>query len=237
MNAPRQVQFFATPPQPCVYLPGQESISLFADPAATDAALYNRLARLGFRRSGGHVYRPACRHCHACVPVRIPVEEFHLRRRDRRCLERNADLEAQLVEARFSEEVFALYCRYLEARHPGGGMDESTPEQFIQFLVGGWSDTGFLELRLNQQLLAVAVVDELEDGLSAVYTFYDPAYSARSLGHYSILRQIQAARTIGRPYLYLGYWIAASRKMAYKGAYRPLEALGGERWERLPCST
>ncbi|MBI5461900.1 MAG: arginyltransferase [Gammaproteobacteria bacterium] len=237
MNAPRQVQFYATPPHPCPYLPGQESISLFADPACTDATLYNRLARLGFRRSGGHVYRPACTHCQACIPVRIPVADFQPRRRDRRCLERNADLQVQRVEASFSEEAYRLYCTYLRARHPGGGMDKPTAEQFSQFLIGSWSDTGFLQLRLDRQLISVAVIDRLEDGLSAVYTFYDPAQTGRSLGHYSILRQIEAAQSMGLPYLYLGYWIEACQKMAYKGTYRPLETLRGEQWERLPYST
>jgi len=236
MNAPRQVQFYATPPQPCAYLPGQESVSLFADPAVTDSALYDRLARLGFRRSGSHVYRPACTHCNACIPVRIPVTAFQLRRRDRRCLKHNADLTTHLVKAQFSEQAYALYCTYLAARHPGGGMDKPTPEQFSQFLLGNWSDTWFLELRLDERLLAVAVTDQLEDGLSAVYSFYDPALSERGLGHASILRQIEATRDMGLPYLYLGYWIEASRKMAYKGDYRPLEAWRGDHWKALPYS-
>ncbi len=237
MNAPQPVQFYATPPHPCPYLPGQESISLFADPARCDLNLYNRLARLGFRRSGSHVYRPACTHCQACIPVRIPVADFQPRRRDRRCLERNVELQADLVEARFSEEAYKLYCAYLEARHPGGGMDKLTPEHFSEFLLGTWSDTWFLELRLDGHLISVAVVDRLDDGLSAVYTFYDPTQTGRSLGHYSILRQIEAVRSMDLPYLYLGYWIEACQKMAYKGDYRPLEAWRGEHWERLPYSS
>ncbi len=237
MNAPRPVQFYATPPAACPYLPDQESISLFADPAVTSRALYNQLARLGFRRSGSHVYRPACASCTACIPVRIPVAEFQPRRRQRRCLQRNADLSHALVKAHCNPEVYTLYCQYLAARHPGGGMDEPTPDQFSQFLLSGWSDTWFLELRLGQQLVAVAVTDRLEDGLSAVYCFYDPTLSARSLGQAAILQQIQAARDLRLPYLYLGYWIAASRKMAYKGDYRPLQAWrGGSDWEALPYS-
>lgn len=234
MNAPRQLQFYATPPHPCPYLPEQESISLFADPAATDGALYDRLVQLGFRRSGSHVYRPACIRCHACVPARIPVAAFMPRRRDRRCSERNSDLRVNLVKAHFSDETFTLYCRYLQARHSDGGMDNPTPEQFNQFLIGNWSTTWFLELRQEQRLLAVAVTDQLADGLSAVYTFFDPAQSTRSLGRYSILQQIQTTQDLGLPYLYLGYWIAASPKMAYKGEYRPLETLFGEQWKRLP---
>lgn len=234
MNAPRQLQFYATPPHPCAYLPGQESISLFADPAATDGALYDRLAQLGFRRSGSHVYRPACTQCHACTPARIPVDAFEPRRRDRRCRERNSDLRVDFVEAHFSEEAYALYCRYLQARHADGGMDNPTPEQFDQFLIGSWSTTWFLELRLEQQLVAVAVTDQLADGLSAVYTCFDPKLNLRSLGRFSILQQIQATQHLDLPYLYLGYWIAASPKMAYKGEYRPLETLSGEQWIRLP---
>lgn len=234
MNAPRRLQFYATPPQACAYLPEQESISLFADPAATDQPLYDQLAQLGFRRSGSHVYRPACSLCHACRPARIPVADYEPRRRDRRCSERNSDLQLTPVKAKFSAETYALYCRYLQARHADGGMDKPTPEQFSDFLIGNWSTTWFLELRLEQQLLAVAVTDQLADGLSAVYTFFDPAQSARSLGRYSILQQIQATQDLGLAYLYLGYWIEASPKMAYKGEYRPLETFNGDTWERLP---
>lgn len=231
MNAPRHLQFFATPPHPCPYLPEQEAISLFAEPTLLDNALYSRLARLGFRRSGSHVYRPACRQCDACVPVRIPVSDFQPRRRDRRCLARNADLSLQWVEATYSPEHFQLYSDYLAARHPGGGMDKPTPEHYRQFLIGNWSDTWFMELRLGGQLIAVAVTDRLADGLSAVYSFYDPILEARSLGNYCILRQVELTRTQGLQYLYLGYWIEASTKMAYKGRFRPLEALHNDLWE------
>lgn len=233
MNSPRQLLFFVTPPQVCPYLPGRESVSLFAEPAVLDNALYGRLARIGFRRSGDQVYRPACGHCQACVPVRIPVEAFRPRRRDRRNLGRNAGLELRINRAHFSAEHFQLYATYLEARHPGGGMDAPTPEQFERFLIGTWSDTWFLELHLEDRLVAVAVTDRLEDGLSAVYTFYDPALTDRGLGHHCILRQIAYGRDLGLPYLYLGYWVEGSDKMGYKGQYRPLQALRGDRWVAL----
>lgn len=233
MNAPSQLQFFVTPPQPCPYLAGRESISLFAEPDALDNRLYSRLARLGFRRSGNHVYRPACTRCDACVASRIPVTAFQPRRRDRRCLADNADLEGRWARAHFDSEHFALYCRYLAARHPKGGMDQPTPDQYSQFLIGAWSDTWFLELRLKGRLVALAVTDRLDDGLSAVYTFYDPDLNRRGLGNCSILHQIGQARHLCLPYLYLGYWIAGSPKMAYKGRFRPLEILREDRWQTL----
>ncbi|MBZ0071026.1 MAG: arginyltransferase [Thiohalobacteraceae bacterium] len=233
MNSPRLLQFFTTPPQTCSYLPERESISLFAQPGIMTRALYSQLARLGFRRSGSHVYRPACTDCTACVPVRIPVADFQPHRRDRRCQQRNAELETAVVSAGYSEEYFSLYQEYLTARHPRGGMDEATPVNFRQFLLGGWSDTWFLEMRLSGRLVAVAVTDRLDDGLSAVYTFYDPALGTRGLGNFAILQQIETARSLGLSYLYLGYWIAASPKMAYKGRFRPLQAYRNERWETL----
>lgn len=233
MNSPRQLQFFVTPPQPCPYLEAREAISLFAEPEALDNRLYSRLARLGFRRSGNQVYRPACSGCGACVPARIPVRAFRPHRRDRRCLAANADLAMQWTQARYGEEHFRLYSRYLDARHPAGGMDRPTPEQFCQFLIGDWSDTGFLELRLEDRLVAVGVTDRLDDGLSAVYTFYDPELSGRGLGNCTVLCQIELARQLGLPYLYLGYWVEGSRKMAYKGRYRPLEILIDGQWRTL----
>ena len=206
---------------------------MFAEPALLDAVLYSSLARLGFRRSGSHVYRPACSRCSACVPVRVPAVDFQLRRRDRRCLARNADLELRRVTAGFDEEHFQLYSDYLAARHPNAGMDQPTPAGFNQFLIGTWSHTWFMELRLAGRLVAAGVIDQLDDGLSAVYSYFDPVLSDRGLGNYIILRQIELTRACGLPYLYLGYWIETSAKMAYKGRFRPLEALRDGRWQLL----
>ncbi|MFN2308562.1 MAG: arginyltransferase [Gammaproteobacteria bacterium] len=233
MSPSDRLQFFVTPPQPCPYLAGREATNLYADPDRLDNRLYSRLAQLGFRRSGSQVYRPACIRCSACVPVRVPVAAFRPHRRDRRCLAENADLRPEWLTAHDSPEHFALYSRYLDARHPGGGMDHTTPEQYRQFLIGDWSDTGFLEVRLAGRLVAVAVTDRLEDGLSAVYTFYDPDLGARGLGNYCILRQIKQAQALRLPYLYLGYWVADAPKMAYKGRFRPLEVLGDGGWQAL----
>lgn len=234
MNAPRHLQFFATPPHPCPYLPDQEAISLFAEPSLMDSKLYSRLALLGFRRSGSHVYRPACEGCHACIPVRIPVAAFLPQRRDRRCLARNTDLNVEWVAASFSPEHFQLYSDYLTARHQDGGMDQPTPDHFRQFLMGNWSDTRFLELRLQRRLIGVAVADLLQDGLSAVYSFYDPTLDQRGLGNYCILRLIELTQSLRLPYLYLGYWIQECTKMAYKGRFRPLETYLNDCWVPSP---
>ena len=233
MTAPNLLRFFLSPPHPCAYLEGREAVNLFADPAPLDNHLYSHLARQGFRRSGGHVYRPACDGCEACISVRIPVRDYHPRRRDRRCLARNRDLVVRLVDDDYREEHFRLYQRYIASRHPGGGMDDPDPAQYRGFLTSPWSETLALECRLDRRLLAVAVTDLLDDGLSAVYTFYEPELPRRSLGRFAILAQIQQALAWDLPYLYLGYWVAGCRKMAYKHDYQPLEGFVDRRWRPL----
>lgn len=224
------MQFFATAPQPCPYLPARVAISLFADPSVLSAKLYSQLAQSGFRRSGSNVYRPACQGCDACIPVRLPIALYRPRRRDRRCLTRNRDLNVRLAEPSCSQEHFELYRRYLDSRHNGAGMDKPSPSHYREFLIGTWSATWFLEIRLASRLVAVAVTDRLDDGLSAVYTFYEPQLSERGLGNFAIQQQIETTRRLGLPYLYLGYWIDGSPKMAYKGRYRPLELYRDESW-------
>jgi arginine-tRNA-protein transferase len=227
--------FLATPPHPCQYLPNQQAVTLFADPrAGMRTTRYGQLAELGFRRSGADVYRPMCPDCQACVPVRIPVAHMVHRRRERRVWQRNADLRVSLQSTEFRNEHYELYGRYLAARHPGGGMDQPTPEGYLQFLRSPWCETRFVEFRREGQLLAVAVTDELPSGLSAVYTFYEPAMAQRSLGTFTILWQVAEARRRGLPWLFLGYWIEACDKMRYKGHFRPLQALEHGAWRDLP---
>lgn len=228
---PERMLLFATPEHGCSYLPGRRAVTVFVDPHCPKTPeVYGRLAELGFRRSGSHVYRPRCPRCAACVPVRIPVAEFTPRRRHRRTLRRNRDLVAGTVAPAFRDEHFALYRRYLSSRHPGGGMDDPEPAQFMDFLSSSWSDTRFVEFRLDGALLAVAVCDRFPDGLSAVYTFFDPDATARSLGVYTVLWQIEHARALGLRWLYLGYYIEACQKMRYKSEYLPQEHLVGDRW-------
>jgi arginine-tRNA-protein transferase len=191
----------------------------------------------GFRRSGDIVYRPSCGGCRACVPVRIPVAAFCPDRSQRRCLARNADVEAHIVTPSSHDEYLDLYQRYLGARHRGGGMDDHGAHEFEQFLIGSWNDGRFLELRQRHthRLLGVAVSDVLPDALSAVYTFFDPDESARGLGTLGVLKQLEWAKRDARAHLYLGYWIAGHPKMAYKRRYQPLEAFDGRGWAPLPA--
>ncbi len=227
----QRLAFYQSQEHPCSYLPGRHAASLFADPTARMTnAMYSRLAEYGFRRSGSHTYRPSCPNCTDCIPVRIPVRDFREGRAQLRVRRHNADLHVNPVAPQYQEAHFQLYRRYIAARHPGGGMDDPDPRKYLEFLTSAWSDTRFYEFHLDQQLMAVAVVDHLEDALSAVYTFYDPEQSNRSLGTYAILWEIELAQRLGLPWLYLGYWIKDCQKMAYKGRFRPLQIWRDGQW-------
>lgn len=231
MSELERVRLYLSTEHVCGYLPGRSSRNAYIDPDfALNAQRYGWLLEQGFRRSGAHVYRPYCQHCRACIPARVPVALFERNRAQRRCQARNADVEV-LVSRRLTDEHFALYRRYLLARHADGGMDANNREGFHSFLDCPWGEVRFWELRAAEQLLAVAVVDETPRGLSAVYTFFDPAQSERSLGTLAVLRQIQAARERNLGYVYLGYWVPGSRKMDYKRNFRPLEILTTKGWE------
>ena len=229
------LRVFHTGEHPCGYWPERDARDLVLDPRDERLAQRYPLAlEWGFRRSGDIVYRPHCRGCQACVAVRIPVAAFRPDRSQRRCLARNRDVDARIVPAERTDEQFALYRRYLQARHAGGGMDDHGRFEFDQFLVGSWSQGRFLELREHgsHRLLGVAVTDLVGDrALSAVYTFFDPDEAARGLGTLAILRQLEWAARDGRTHLYLGYWIAGHRKMDYKRRFRPLEAFDGRGWK------
>lgn len=215
----------------CDYLPGQRAQMVYVDPHATlDKSMYSRLATNGFRRSGGLVYRPHCAACAACMPVRVAVEDFQPDRSQRRALKTNADLRAIAKPPIFDERHYRLYLRYLRARHPDGNMAEASPEDYLGFLGNAWGETVFYEFLAGDELLAVAVVDHLDEGLSAVYTFYDPGQTRRGLGSFAVLWQIGEARRRGLPWVYLGFWIRECRKMAYKDNFRPFEALLGNQW-------
>lgn len=235
-GAERQLALYLTAEHPCSYLEGLRARTLFVDPLARlSTAAYQALVDQGFRRSGSHVYRPACRGCAQCVPVRIPVRDFRPDRSQRRNWGRNApDLRLVDAPAAFDPAHFGLYLRYLASRHPDGSMaDDTSMESYRRFLVDPWGgETHFLELRLAERLVGVAVTDRLLHGLSAVYTFFDPELAERAPGTLAVLAQIEVARRLGLPYLYLGYWIGACRKMAYKDRFRPIEAWDGREWRR-----
>lgn len=241
------IHFYATAPYACSYLPERTARSQVAltkvietpgppemAPDSDLAAAYGALlVQHGFRRSGTFIYRPHCDECHACVPVRLPVERFTPNRNQRRAIRHHAKLTAHDRPPEFHEEHFALYQRYLHARHPQGGMDNDSREQYQQFLLQSPVETFLAEFREAGILRMVSVVDCLRDGLSSVYTFFDPDLPHASFGTYAILWQVEACRKLRLPYLYLGYWIAESRKMAYKSHFRPIEGYVDGQWREI----
>lgn len=234
MGESESLRLFHTGLHPCGYWPERTARDLVLDPDDPRlAGFYPQALAWGFRRSGDIVYRPHCHGCRACVAVRIPVAEFKPNRSQRRCLARNGDIQTRVLPAERTGEQLDLYRRYLQARHPQGGMDGHGAAEFDQFLVGSWTHGRFLELRADGRLLAVAATDLAEGALSAVYTFYDPEEDARGLGTLAILHQVRWALRDGRAHLYLGYWIDGHGKMDYKRRFRPLEAFDGRRWHPL----
>ena len=229
-----KLQFYLTTAYACSYLDERMARSQVATPShLITGEIYSELIQLGFRRSGAYVYRPLCDRCRACVPVRLVVDEFKPTRIQRRATKRHANLTTHLLPLRFEQEHFDLYRHYQSQRHPGGGMDQDDRQQYRQFLLESGVSTNLVEFRENNVLRMVSVVDVADSGLSAVYTFYDPAVPQASFGTYNVLWQIERCRALGIPYLYLGYWIEHSQKMAYKVNFRPLEGLVDGQWQRL----
>jgi len=228
------VRLFQTLPHPCGYFAERTAQNLVIDPSVPQLAdLYEFGLKRGYRRAGGHVYVPHCMNCRACVACRIPVATFAPDRNQRRCARRNADLQVSIEPAEITDERFELYSRYLHARHRHGGMDDATPEDFSRFLYTDWSPTRFIEFRDQGRLLAVAVTDFCEGGLSSVYTFYDPDADSRGLGTFAILTQVEIARREQLGHVYLGFWIRNHPKMDYKARFRPLQVLHLGNWRDI----
>ncbi len=229
------LQLYLTAPYPCSYLPELEARSQVATPGfLITTAVYTELVQHGFRRSGTFTYRPRCDGCRQCVPVRVAVEDFAPTRSQRRSWKQHCNLGVSLHDLQDKPEYFELYQRYQKARHRDGGMDDDNPEQYRNFLLQSHVDTLLVEFREGETLRMVSVIDVLEDGLSAVYTFYDPDVTPSSLGTFNVLWQIELCRKMQLPYLYLGYWIEASRKMAYKANFQPLYGLQDGTWQLIP---
>ena len=227
------LRFCDTAPHPCAYLPDRQAILRVAVLPGISTGLYGELIGHGFRRSGDFTYRPACVDCAACVPVRVPVARFAPDRGQRRCLKANRLLMARERPLDFFEEHYHLYRRYQLKRHAGGGMDGDDKEQYARFLLSSRIDTRLVEFRDAGGLRMVSLIDVLDDGLSAVYAFFDPDLPAAGLGTYNILWQIHQCLANERPYLYLGYWIRECRKMRYKTRFRPIEGWVDGLWQEL----
>ena len=236
-------QFYLTAPSPCPYLPGQQERKIFTHLVGKRAASLNDLlTQTGFRRSQTIAYRPACENCRACVSVRVPVNDFRPSDSQRRAVRANGDLVGAFVPPKPTNEHFALFRAYLDARHPEGGMADMSSLDFAMMVEDTHIDTQLVEYRLRKgpddeagsgPLYAVCLTDRLADGLSLVYSFYAPHHSRRSLGAFVILDHIEKARALGLPHVYLGYWVEGSKKMGYKAAYLPQERLGLHGWTRV----
>lgn len=228
---PPLLQFYLTAPYPCSYLDNQMARSQVASPATLiDAELYGYLVHKGFRRSGIFTYRPLCDDCQACWPSRVPADLFQPSRSQRRAIKRHSGLRVQEKPLAFNDKHYALYQQYQRQRHPNGGMDEDEEDQYAHFLLQSQVDTRLVEFLDGDRLAMVSVIDVLTDGLSSVYTFFETESVGTSYGVYNILWQIERARDMRLPYLYLGYLIENCRKMAYKKAFQPLEVLRDGRW-------
>lgn len=232
------IKFHTTSPYPCSYLPEKLACSEIATPEhLIDTEIYGKLIQAGFRRSGQYTYRPSCAHCHACLSVRVNVDTFIPKRTQRRAWKQHRHLVVKQNTLHYKPAHYALYQRYQAKRHMGGGMDKDCHEQYHSFLLQSNVNSKLIEFYEKDQLCMVSIIDVLPDGLSSVYTFFDPDITHASFGTYNILWQIEQCRELDLAYLYLGYWIKENRKMSYKANFQPLEILINGQWQLLDSSS
>ncbi len=230
-----EFNFYLSHPHACGYLENEQATTLFIDPYTTlSANKYQNLMDMGFRRSGNLLYRPHCGSCHACIPVRLDINNFTISRNQRRTLKSNRDLVVYKNENGFQQKHFDLYSRYLAIRHPQGGMDPKCTDTYHALLGENWTHTTLYECYLDDEMVAVAITDKLLRGLSAVYTFYEPLLPERSLGTFAILQQIAICQAQQLDWLYLGFWNPLSDKMIYKNRFAPLQYFYQARWHNTP---
>lgn len=227
-----QLKYYITPAHDCSYLDHTSAQMVFLDPEQpVNRPMLSQLSRYGFRRSGDLVYRPECQSCHECYSCRVPVQQFQPNSQQKKTLKRNQDLHYQMQPVHaLSDLHYQLYEKYIHLRHADGEMYPPNPEQFEKFLKQSCADSHFLEIWLDQHLICVSVFDIFDDGLSAVYTFFDPDYAKRSLGVYAVLALIEQTRQRNLPFVYLGYWVPNSDKMNYKIQFQPLQVFLHEHW-------
>ncbi len=228
------IRLYETVVDDCPYLENKQSVSILVDPEhRVDGRLFSMLSRSGFRRSGEMLYAPKCPDCKACVSVRIPSAEFKPSRSQKRVWKKNTDLRVELQNVSFKAEHFEMYLKYQKQRHPDSSMCDEDPSKYTEFIDSEFSNSKFLCFYLDDTIIGISVIDQFEGGISAVYTFFDPEQSNRSLGTYSILYLLKLAKFKDIPYVYLGYWIENSQKMNYKRNFKPLQGYMDRKWVDL----
>lgn len=234
-NSPNQhtLQAYITPEHDCPYLPNMQAKTVFLSPEIQpNPTIYSLLIDQGFRRSGDHIYRPNCDDCQACIPVRVSCNSFTPSKQQKRCFKKGQRFSCSSQPAKFSQQHYQLFERYISERHHDGDMYPTSEKQFKEFVLCDWLNTQFLNFYepTTGQLIACCVYDQLATGLSAIYTFFDPDFSKFSPGRLAVLTLIERCKSKKLSYVYLGFWIKDCQKMSYKGEYRPIECFNNDRW-------
>jgi arginine-tRNA-protein transferase len=228
------IPLFMTSQSPCSYLDKRNSQSIFIHPSfSLDTHIYSQLIEQGFRRSGNEVYTPRCPTCSECTPSRLVVEQFSPSKNQRRCIKKNKLTSILIKPAQFEQNHYEMYMQYQQDRHQEGSMADSNEEDYINFLASDWCNTLFVEFSVEGECAAIAIVDLLDNALSAVYTFFDPKFSHLSLGTYAVLWQIEYAKKMNLDFVYLGFWIRDCGKMAYKTQYQPIQGFIEKEWVNI----